>query len=319
METLLEVKDLSVSYFTRRGEIKAVDGVSFDVRRGEVFGVAGESACGKSTIAMSILRLIRPPGRIKDGEIIFDGTNVLQMSQEELRHFRWKKVSMVFQGAMNSLNPVHRIGSQITEAILIHDDLSRREALKRAEELLTLVGIERSRLKDYPHQLSGGMRQRAVIAMALALNPKLLIADEPTTALDVVVQRQVLDLLMDMKRRFDLSLIFISHDISTMAGLSDRMAIMYAGRLMELADTKELFSSPLHPYTRGLIKSLTGFVHKGERLWSIPGSPPDLDAEIPGCSFEPRCQEGLDQCPSNRPGLVEVEPHHYIACNKVTC
>jgi len=316
MEPLLRIEDLNVSYFTRRGEVKAVDGVSLNVHRGEVFGIAGESGCGKSTLAMSILRLIKPPGKIIGGKIIFDGINVLEMSEEELRNFRWKKVSMIFQGAMNSLNPVHKVGSQIAEAILTHEKMSKREALQRAEELLALVGIEKSRVKDYPHQLSGGMRQRVVIAMAIALDPELLIADEPTTALDVVVQRQILELLMNMQKRFNLSLLFISHDISTLVDFSDRIAIMYAGRLMEIAETKRFLDNPLHPYTKGLIKSLTGFVRKGERLWSIPGAPPDLAEEIPGCRFKPRCPEGDDQCTLKKPELVEIEPGHYVACIK---
>lgn len=317
-QSILELEDLHVSYFSPRGEVKAVDGISLNVNRGEVFGIAGESGCGKSTMAYAILRLIKPPGRIVDGKILVDGTDVLRLNENELRSYRWKKVSMVFQNAMNSLNPVQRVGSQIAEAILTHENTSRSEVSKRVEELLTLVGMERTRVKDYPHQLSGGMRQRVVIAMALALDPALLIADEPTTALDVVVQRQVLEVLMDMQRQLNLSLILITHNISTLHEFSDRIAIMYAGKLMELADANRLFTSPLHPYSKGLIRSLMGFVHRGERLWFIPGSPPDLATPMKGCRFQSRCPERTDRCEWDTPNLVEVEPGHYVACNNTS-
>ncbi|MEM4169091.1 MAG: ABC transporter ATP-binding protein, partial [Thermoproteota archaeon] len=263
MDQVLEVQDLHVSFFTQRGEVKAVDGVTFHVNRGEVFGLAGESGCGKSTTAYAILRLIKPPGRIVSGRIICDGLDVLNLKEEDLRAYRWKKVSMIFQNAMNCLNPVHKISEQIAEAIMVHEKISKQDALTRAKQLLSLVGIDESRANDYPHQFSGGMRQRAVIAMALALNPVLLIADEPTTALDVVVARQVLEIIWDMKRRFGLSILFITHDLSTLSEFSNRIAVMYAGELVEMADTKQLFSNPLHPYTDGLIRSLTSFMHRG--------------------------------------------------------
>ncbi|MGB9623124.1 MAG: ABC transporter ATP-binding protein, partial [Candidatus Bathyarchaeia archaeon] len=269
MDRVLEVQDLHVSFFTRRGEVKAVDGVSFQVNRDEVFGLAGESGCGKSTTAYAILRLIKPPGRIIGGKIICDGIDVLSLREEDLRAYRWKKVSMIFQNAMNCLNPVHKISEQIAEAIIVHNKIPKKDAMLRAKHLLSLVGIDESRANDYPHQFSGGMRQRAVIAMALALNPVLLIADEPTTALDVVVARQVLEVLWDMKRRFGLSILFITHDLSTLAEFSDRIAVMYAGNIVEMTDTKRLFLNSFHPYTDGLIRSLMSLARRGEKLWSI--------------------------------------------------
>jgi peptide/nickel transport system ATP-binding protein len=317
MDRILEVQDLRISYFTRKGEVRAVDGVSFHINRGEVFGLAGESGCGKSTTAYAILKLIKPPGKIVGGKIICNGIDVLNLREEDLRAYRWKKVSMIFQNAMNCLNPVHRIGEQIAEAIMVHEKISKQEALKRAKQLLSLVGIDESRSNDYPYQFSGGMRQRAIIAMALALNPILLIADEPTTALDVVVARQVLEILWDMKKRFNLSVLFITHDLSILAEFSDRIAVMYAGSIVEMADTKRLFENPLHPYTVGLVRSLTSFTHRGEKLWSIPGSPPDLSTEIKGCKFRPRCPIAKERCSYEKPELVEIERDHYVACHNI--
>jgi len=317
MDPVLNIGDLHVSFFTQKGEIKAVNGVTFHVEGGEVFGLAGESGCGKSTTAHAILRLIKPPGKIVSGSICCDGVDVLRLEEEDLRAYRWKKVSMIFQSAMNCLNPVHKVNEQIAEAITVHEDVSKQDALARAEQLLSLVGIDKSRANDYPHQFSGGMRQRAVIAMALALNPTLLIADEPTTALDVVVERQVLEILWDMKRRFNLSVLFITHDLSTLAEFSNRIAVMYAGMFVETADTKRLFSSPLHPYTTGLIRSLMGLTRRGERLWSIPGSPPDLAAKIKGCKFRPRCPIAKEACSDESPEFVEIEREHYVACHNV--
>lgn len=317
MDQVLDIQDLHVSFFTRRGEVKAVDGVAFHIDKGEVFGLAGESGCGKSTTAYAILRLIKPPGRIVGGKIICDGIDVLNLKEEDLRSYRWKKVSMIFQNAMNCLNPVHRISEQIAEAIMVHDNVQKRDAVTKAKQLLSLVGIDESRVNDYPHQFSGGMRQRAVIAMALALNPVLLIADEPTTALDVVTARQVLEILWDMKRKFGLSVLFITHDLSILAEFSNRIAVMYAGMLVEMADTKRLFSNPLHPYTDGLIRSLMSLTRRGEKLWSIPGSPPDLATEIKGCRFRPRCSNTMERCFYEKPELIEMEQGHYVACHNV--
>jgi peptide/nickel transport system ATP-binding protein len=317
MSQVLSIQDLHVSFFTRKGEVKAVDGVTFHVDRGEVFGLAGESGCGKSTTAYAILRLIKPPGKIIGGRIVCDGIDVLNLKEEDLRAYRWKKVSMIFQNAMNCLNPVHRVSDQIAEAIMVHESVSKRDAISRAKQLLSLVGIDESRANDYPHQYSGGMRQRAIIAMALALNPVLLIADEPTTALDVVVARQVLEVLWDMKKRFGLSVLFITHDLSTLAEFSNRIAVMYSGMLVEMADTRSLLSNPLHPYTDGLVKSLMSLTRRGEKLWSIPGSPPDLAAEIKGCRFRPRCPIAMERCFSKKPEFIEVGQGHYVACHKV--
>lgn len=317
MDRILDIQDLYVSFFTRRGEIKAVNGVTFHIDKGEVFGLAGESGCGKSTTAYAILRLIKSPGRIVSGKIICDGIDVLNLKEEDLRSYRWKKVSMIFQNAMNCLNPVHRVSEQIAEAIMIHENVSKRDTMAEAKQLLSLVGIDESRANDYPHQFSGGMRQRVVIAMALALNPALLIADEPTTALDVVVARQVLELLWDMKRRLGLSVLFITHDLSILAEFSNRITVMYSGVLVEIADTKHLFSNPLHPYTDGLIRSLMSLTHRGKKLWSIPGSPPDLATEIEGCRFRPRCPIAMERCFYKKPELIEIEQGHYVACHNV--
>jgi peptide/nickel transport system ATP-binding protein len=315
---IVEVSNLKVSFWARRGEVKAVDDVSLQVNRGEIMGLAGESGCGKSTTGLAIMRLIKPPGKIKGGRILFDGkTDVLSLDDEELRSFRWKRVSMVFQGAMNSLNPVMTVGSQIAEAIRAHDDVEEKDMQEKVARLLEQVGIDPSRAKDYPHEFSGGMRQRAVIAMALALNPELLIADEPTTALDVVVQRQILDLMIDMQRRLNLSMMFITHDLVALSEFSDRVSIMYAGRIAEVAPTSELYDSPLHPYTQGLIESLQGIATPGKRLWSIPGAPPDLAAVPKGCRFRPRCRYAFDRCASEEPKLLPTGDGRSVACHLV--
>ncbi len=312
---LLEVKDLRTYYFTSKGVVKAVDGISLKVRKGESLGLAGESGCGKSTFGYSILRLVPPPGRIVGGEIYFEGTNILKLDEETFRrNYRWKKVSMVFQGAMNALNPVRRIGDQIVEAILAHDEsITEKEAYERAGELLELVGIEKVRLRSYPHELSGGMKQRVVIAMALALNPDLLIADEPTTALDVVVQAQIMNLLKELKNKLGMSLILITHDLSIIAEIADKVAVMYAGKIVEWGTSEQIFLNPIHPYTRGLISSIPRLRGKKNLYW-IPGQPPDLVNPPRGCRFHPRCPYAMEICKKEEPSMIEVEPEHYVSC-----
>jgi len=312
---LLEVNSLRTYYFTSEGVVKAVDNVSLNLERGESLGLAGESGCGKSTFGYSILRLVPPPGRIVGGKILFDGKDILRLDEESFRkEYRWKRISMVFQGAMNALNPVRRIGDQIVEAILAHDEnATEEEAYERAGDLLELVGIERVRLRTYPHELSGGMKQRVVIAMALALNPDLLIADEPTTALDVVVQAQILNLLKELKNKLKMSLILITHDLSVIAEIADKVAIMYAGKIVEWGTSEQIFENPQHPYTRGLISSIPRLRGKKSLFW-IPGQPPDLINPPPGCRFHPRCPYVMDRCRREEPPMIEVKPKHYITC-----
>lgn len=312
-ETLLQIRDLYVEYLTPRGPVRAVDGVSFEIAPGEVFGLAGESGCGKSTIAHAILRLLRPPAIITGGNILFNGDDVLDMGQEELEAFRWRDVSMVFQSAMNSLNPVMKIGDQIADVLITHQQISQREAKQRAAELLKIVGIEQRRLDAYPHQLSGGMRQRAVIAIALALNPPLMIMDEPTTALDVVMQKEIMQQIEQLKKAMGFSILFITHDMSLMVEFSDRIGIMYAGQIVELAPAQELFNNPLHPYTQGLINSFPPLTGPKQKLTGIPGSPPDMVAPPPGCRFHPRCTVCSPTETRVAPRLREVRPGHWLA------
>jgi peptide/nickel transport system ATP-binding protein len=319
---MLEVRDLCVDYLTPRGPARAVDHVSFSIAPGEIFGLAGESGCGKSTAAHAIMRLIKPPGRITGGEILFDSRNVRAMSEQQLRDFRWRRVSIVFQSAMNALNPVLSIGTQITDAIRAHDNMSRQQARDRAAELFELVGIDVSRLNSFPHQLSGGMRQRAVIAMALALNPELIILDEPTTALDVVVQRDILQQIDDLQSRLGFSILFITHDLSLLIEISTRIAVMYAGQIVELATGDDLYRDPLHPYTVGLMGSFPSITGPIQKMEGIPGTPPDLVTPPRGCRFNPRCPHCT---PDNsrlyrlqtevEPGLREIKPGHFVACH----
>lgn len=266
-------------------------------------------------MALSIMRLLTPPGRVVGGEIILDREDILRMSEEEIRDVRWSKVSMIFQGAMNALNPVHKVGSQIVEAITNHKDVSKKEAWERARELLELVGIDGSRARDYPHEFSGGMKQRVMIAMALALEPKLLIADEPTTALDVVVQRQIINLLKSLKSKLGLSVLLISHDLGIMSEMSNTIGIMYAGKIVENAPTEAIFTSPLHPYTQGLLSSRPMLRGPITRLRSIPGLPPDLLQPPAGCRFHPRCPYAMEKCTKLEPELLEIEKGHYAACH----
>ena len=310
---LLEVKGLRTYYYTYRGVVKAVDNVSFEVEKGETLGLAGESGCGKSTAAYSIIKLVPPPGRIVGGSIIFDGMDITKMSEKEVRDkIRWKRISMVFQGAMNALTPVYTVQKQIVEVLTYHAKMDKKAAIERAAELLEMVGLDRTVLRRYPHELSGGMKQRAFIAMALALNPDLLIADEPTTALDVVVQAQILNLMKRLQKEFNLSLILITHDLSVTAEMSDKVAIMYAGKVVEYGPSELIFREPLHPYSEGLIMSIPSLRNPRKVKW-IPGLPPDLVEPPPGCRFHPRCPHAMDRCKKEEPPLVE-ERGRKVAC-----
>ncbi len=317
MKTIIEVKDLCVDYITGDGTfVRAVDKVSFKIGEGQSLGLAGESGCGKSTIAYSLMRLHRPPAVISGGEILFEGNDILKYDEGKLQDFRWKDTSMVFQSAMNCLNPVATMEKQFYEIYRYHNiTKSKEESRKKAEELLALVGIPKERLKDYPHQFSGGMRQRAVIAMALALNPKLLILDEPTTALDTVVQRDILRRIYELKARFGFSILFITHDISLMMEFCDTVAIMYAGRIVEKAETKKILYNPSHPYTFGLKNSFPSLKGKIEYMEGIEGSPLDLKNIPDGCRFEARCFNKCDICSKKEPERTEVDGNFYY-CHK---
>ena len=305
---LLNVDDLAVYFHTRDGVVRAVDGITYTVDPGEILGIVGESGSGKSVSQYALLRLIpMPPGRVEHGSAHLDGVDLVHCSAEELRGIRGKRIAMIFQDPMTALNPYIRIGKQITEALRIHERTTAREARERAREMLKSVGISDAaqRMSAYPHQFSGGMRQRVMIAMALITRPQLLIADEPTTALDVTVQAQILDLIQEMQRQLGMAVVLITHDLGIVAGRTDRVAIMYAGRILELAPTTELFRAPRHPYTEALMASIPAARTKGERLYTIPGRPPDPTVSIAGCPFAPRCPHALDKC---RQGVVTLEP-----------
>lgn len=316
-EPLLELRDLYVEYLTPRGAVGAVDGVSFAIAPGEVFGLAGESGCGKSTIAHSILRVLRPPAVITGGQILFRGQDVLEMDADALQSFRWRDVSMVFQSALNALNPVTQVKDQIADVIVHHERIAKSAAYERAATLLETVGIERSRMNAYPHELSGGMRQRVVIAIALALKPPLMIMDEPTTALDVVVQKDILQQIERLKQELGFSILFITHDLSLMVEFSDRIGIMYAGKLVELAPARQILDQPLNPYTQGLLSSFPPLVGEKTKLTGIPGAPPDLAAPPSGCRFHPRCPRAVARCREVAPALRQVRPQHWVACDLV--
>ncbi|MGI6238139.1 MAG: ABC transporter ATP-binding protein [Christensenellales bacterium] len=314
-EVLLSVKNLSVEYKAERGSVHAVSDVSFDIHRGEFFGLAGESGCGKSTIAFALMRLLKGNARISSGEVMFRGRNVLLFGKEELRLFRWEKTSMVLQSAMNNLNPVVTVGSQLADAILAHRNVSKEQAFERAKELMRLVNISHTRIKSYPHELSGGMRQRVVIAMALALDPDLIIFDEPTTALDVVVQYNIIRRITDLKREMGFSIMFITHDLPLMLIICDRIGIMYAGRMAELAPCTTLRKGGFHPYSEGLLRSFPSLIGPKVRLKGIAGSVPDLITPPPGCLFYARCERRADICKTVVPRFEPVGEKHFCACH----
>ena len=318
MPKLLEIKNLRTYFYTEEGVVRAVDGVSYDLDEGETLGLVGESGCGKSVSALSILRLIpQPPGRIVEGEIIFEGQNLLEVSEEEMRHIRGNRIAMVFQEPMTSLNPVLTIGHQITESIALHLHLDSAAADKRAIELLEMVGIPDAgaRLHDYPHQFSGGMRQRVMIAMALSCNPKLLLADEPTTALDVTIQAQILEIMARLSKELGTAVVVITHNLGVVARYADRVNVMYAGKIVESGTTRDIFKEPRHPYTVGLMRSVPRLDETEHvRLFAIEGQPPLLIDPIPGCPFEPRCAWRIDKCVTDAPPLELKSEAHTAAC-----
>lgn len=317
---LLEVKGLKTYFYTEDGIVRAVDGVSFEVYPGEVLGLVGESGCGKSVTSLSIMRLISKPGRIDEGEILLDGENLLELPEEEMIKVRGNRISMIFQQPQTALNPVFKVGDQLAEVLDVHQDLGREAGWKRAVALLKMVGVPdpERRVEAYPHELSGGMAQRVMIAMALACVPELLIADEPTTALDVTIQAQILDLIRDLRREMGTSVILITHDLGVVAELAERVAVMYAGEIVEQTDVNTLFDQPLHPYTQGLIGSIPILGEIKERLDVIPGSVPNLINLPPGCRFAPRCQARFKYnctiCAEVKPELEEVKPGHFVRC-----
>ncbi len=317
MEELLKIDDLKTFFFTHRGTVRAVDGISFSIKCGETLGIVGESGCGKSVTALSIMRLIAtPPGRIVNGEIRFEGKDLLSLSDKEMRDIRGRKISMIFQEPMTSLDPVFTIGHEIMETLQIHQGLKKGEAREKTIEVLNIVGMADAdkRVDCYPHELSGGMRQRAMIAMALSCRPTLLIADEPTTALDVTIQAQILRLINDLKKEFAASVMLITHDLGVIAEMCDFVAVMYAGHIVEYSDVGTIFRNPLHPYTKGLNKSIPRLDVDVKRLDTIKGLVPNLIDLPAGCPFYPRCDFSSDTCRSQMPDLIEAEENHFIKC-----
>jgi len=313
-ETLLDIQNLQVEFPISIGTVRAVNGVSLELRHGEVMGLVGESGCGKSTLGFSILRLLRPPGRIAGGRIIYRGRDIAGMDTSELLALRGTKIAMIFQDPLTSLNPLFSIGEHFIETLKNHEKgISRSNAIKRAEMTLESLGIARERLSEYPHQMSGGMRQRIMIGLALIMQPDLLIADEPTTALDVIVEAQFLDLLKDLKNRYNLTIILITHNLGNVAQLADRITVMYGGTIAEVAPAQDLFDEPMHPYTQGLLASIPNIRLDQPKLVTMPGSPPDLVAPPTGCVFHPRCPQVMDICSKDKPATV-MRGGHIVNC-----
>lgn len=316
-KNLLEIKDLAISFFTPVGEVKAVGGISYDLQYGEVMGIVGESGSGKSVEAYSIIGLLQDPGRVVGGSITFDGEDILAYDAEQMRNFRGNKVSMIFQNPMTSLNPVYTVGNQLVEALTCHTDISKKDAESQAIEILRQVGINNpeKRMDQYPHELSGGMRQRVMIAMALICKPKLLIADEPTTALDVTIQAQILELMKDIQKQTEMAIIFITHNLGVVAEICDKVSVMYAGRIIEQGTVEQIFYNPQHPYTLGLLRSMPRVdATEYERLIPIEGTPVDMLNLPVGCHFGPRCEHCMKICLKKEPPRIEVEPGHHAKC-----
>ena len=317
--TLLDIDKLYTHFETRGGTVKAVDNVSFKMEKGDALGLAGESGCGKTTTMLSIMRLLPSNGQIVSGKIDFDGIDLTNIDDVRMRReIRWKRMSMIFQGAMNALNPVFKIGDQISQAILNHEDISKTEAWERVERLFQLVGIDPNRANEYPHEFSGGMKQRAIIALSLACNPDLVIADEPVTALDVIVQAQILELMRNLREKLDLSMILITHDLSVIADTCNKAAIMYAGKIVEQGDIVSIFLNPEHPYSQGLLTNYPSIKGERMRFKPISGRPPNLINPPEGCRFHPRCPYMMDICKREIPETIELERGHYIACHLKT-
>lgn len=317
---LLSVRHLATDFVSPEGVVShALEDVSFDVRPGETLGLVGESGCGKTTTMLSLMRLLPTAGRITAGKVVFDGKDLLTVSEREMRSYRWKEMAMVFQSAMNALNPVYTVGDQIQEAILQHNLMDKNHAQKRVGELLDLVGIAKNRQNQYPHQYSGGMRQRAMIAMALACNPRLLFADEPTTALDVMVQAQVLELLRKIQKEFGLAVVLVTHDLGVVAEVCDSVVVMYGGKVAEYGSADVVYNNPQHPYTQRLLDAFPDLHRPDDKLASIPGTPPRLNALPPGCRFEPRCHKRIEVCATVAPKLITLDaaatPPHLAACH----
>lgn len=317
MDKTLDVSNLKLYYFTQKGPVHGVDDVSFNIFKGETLGVVGESGCGKTSLGTALLNMPSPPGKIVDGKIIIDDINILDLNENNVRkNIRWEKISMVFQGAMNCLTPVYKIEKQMKETLQYHREMEEKEARERIKKYVNLVGLSDDVLNRYPHELSGGMKQRIVIAMALFLEPRLVICDEPTTALDVVVQAQIINLLKELKKKLNLSFVFITHDLATEAEVSDRIMVMYAGKVAEIGTNEQIYGpqGPAHPYTRNLLAATPRLHKKIENLEFIPGAPPDLLAPPQGCRFHLRCPEVMERCKKDVPPVKEIEPGHRVAC-----
>lgn len=316
MADLLDIRNLSVAFDTDSGKVYAVNNLSLKIGRKETLGLVGETGAGKTTTALAVMKLIQsPPGKITSGEIILEGQDLMKVPEKDMFNIRGNKISMIFQDPMTSLNPVMTVGEQISEVIELHQKLSKDELRKKTEEMLEVVGIRKERINDYPHQFSGGMKQRVVIAMALACNPELIIADEPTTALDVTIQAQVLELMKNLKEKYDTSMILITHDLGVVAEICDYVSVIYAGSIVEYAPVKDMYETPGHPYTKGLFNSIPSLDEDVESLTTIKGNPPDPSALPSGCRFHPRCDKCMEICKHTNPEFQEVSPGHFIACH----